>query len=261
MMTGSMRAWSVPTPGPMRTGPLVLGQRDVPVPGAGQMRLRVVACGVCRTDLHVVEGDLSAHRHDVVPGHEIVGVVDEVGPGTSLFQLGARVGAASLSRACGRCRFCLTHRENLCLDPTFTGWDVDGGYATFVVVNEDFLYRLPDELDDVTVALLLCAGIIGFRALRRTALPVGGRLGIYGFGGSAHLTAQVALAQGARVHVMTRSPESRELALSLGAASVGDTYDSPPEPLDATILFVPVALDDLANDRFTGAAVLTDFDR
>ena len=239
-MTPTMRAWSVPTPGPMDTDPLVLGERNIPIPASGQLRLRVVACGVCRTDLHVTEGDLAVHRENVVPGHEIVGVVDEVGPGSSLFHGGERVGAAWLARTCGSCRFCLSHRENLCLQPTFTGWDVDGGYATFVVVNEDFVYRLPDGFDDVVAAPLLCAGIIGFRALRRTALPAGGRLGIYGFGGSAHLTAQIAIAEGARVHVMTRSPESRELAVTLGASSVGDTYDSPPEPLDGAILFAPV---------------------
>jgi propanol-preferring alcohol dehydrogenase len=188
----------------------------------------------------VVEGDLAPHRVNVVPGHEIVGVVDESGPGSSKFERGDRVGAAWLARTCGSCRFCLAHHENLCLQPTFTGWDVDGGYATFVVVNEDYAYHLPDNFDDVAVAPLLCAGIIGFRALRRTELPAGGRLGIYGFGGSAHLTAQIAIAEGARVHVMTRSPDSRRLALTLGVTSVGDTNDSPPEPLDGAILFAPV---------------------
>ncbi len=239
-MTTTMRAWSVPTPGPMSTHPLVLGEREVPVPAEGQLRLRVLACGVCRTDLHVAEGDLPIHRENVVPGHEIVGVVESVGPHCSLFRVGDRVGAAWLARVCGQCRFCLAHRENLCLAPTFMGWDVDGGFATFVVVNEEFVYSLPDAFDDATLAPLLCAGIIGFRALRRTELPAGGRLGLYGFGGSAHLTAQIAIAEGARVHVMTRSPQARNLALSLGATSVGDTYDPPPEPLDGAILFAPV---------------------
>ena len=239
-MTPTMRCWSVPTPGPMRTHPLIRGERDVPVPGPGQLRVRVVACGVCRTDVHVTEGDLPVHRVDVIPGHEIVGVVDEVGPGVTTPRPGERVGVAWLSRSCGHCRFCRSERENLCLEPTFTGWDVDGGYATYVLANEEYVYPLPDGIDDVTAAPLLCAGIIGFRALRRTNLPPKGRLGIYGFGGSAHLTAQVALAEGARVHVMTSSRAARELALSLGAASAGDTYDSPPEPLDAAILFAPV---------------------
>jgi propanol-preferring alcohol dehydrogenase len=195
---------------------------------------------VCRTDLHLAEGDLTPRRPLVVPGHEIVGVVDERGPGAFRFPLGERVGAAWLARTCGACHFCLGGQENLCLAPTFTGWDVDGGYATFVIVNEDYAYHLPEGFDDVAMAPLLCAGIIGYRALRRTELPKGGRLGIYGFGGSAHLTAQIAIAEGAKVHVMTRSAEARELALSLGASSVGDTDDPPPELLDGAILFAPV---------------------
>ncbi|MGA2970512.1 MAG: zinc-binding alcohol dehydrogenase family protein, partial [Acidimicrobiales bacterium] len=184
--------------------------------------------------------DLTPRRALVVPGHEIVGVVDELGEGASTVRIGERVGAAWLARTCGACRFCLADQENLCLHPTFTGWDIDGGYSEFVVVNEDFVYRLPEGFNDVEVAPLLCAGIIGFRALRRTELPKGGRLGIYGFGGSAHLTVQIAIAEGARVHVMTRSPESRQLAVALGATSVGDTDDTPPEPLDGAILFAPV---------------------
>jgi propanol-preferring alcohol dehydrogenase len=239
-MTSSMRVWAVATPGPIATNPLVQLERDVPTPGPGELRLRVVACGVCRTDLHLAEGDLAPRRALVVPGHEIVGIVDELGEGSSSYRVGDRVGAAWLARTCGVCRFCQDHQENLCLQPTFTGWDIDGGYATYVVVHQDFIYRLPEGFDDVEVAPLLCAGIIGFRALRRTELPHGGRLGIYGFGGSAHLTAQIAIAEGARVHVMTRSHEARELALTLGAASVGDTGDAPPEPLDAAILFAPV---------------------
>lgn len=235
-----MQAWVVKTPGPVDSGPLVLIERDVPVPGPGQIRLRVTTCGVCRTDLHLAEGDLTPRHALVVPGHEIVGVVDELGPATTLFARGERVGAAWLGRTCGTCRYCLAERENLCLSPTFTGWDADGGFAQFVIVNEAYAYRLPEGFSDVEVAPLLCAGIIGYRALQRAELPKGGRLGIYGFGGSAHLTAQIAIAEGARVHVMTRSPESRELALSLGVASVGDTYDAPPELLDAAILFAPV---------------------
>jgi propanol-preferring alcohol dehydrogenase len=235
-----MRAWAVGTPGRIDTRPLVALDCEVPTPGTGQLRLRVRACGVCRTDLHLAEGDLAPRGDLVIPGHEIVGLVDELGPGASRFACGDRVGAAWLAHTCGTCRFCTSGRENLCLDPTFTGWDVDGGYAQFVVVDEAFVYSLPESFDDVAVAPLLCAGIIGYRALRRTELPRGGRLGIYGFGGSAHLTAQVAIAEGARVHVMTRSPESRELALSLGASSVGDTNDAPPELLDGAILFAPV---------------------
>ena len=240
LVSSKMHAWAVKSPGPIDSGPLVLVERDVPVPGPGQIRLRVTTCGVCRTDLHLAEGDLVPRRPLVVPGHEIVGVVDELGPASTLFSPGDRVGAAWLAKTCGTCRFCVAERENLCLRPTFTGWDVDGGYAQFVVVNEAYAYQLPESFSDLDVAPLLCAGIIGYRALLRAELPKGGRLGIYGFGGSAHLTAQIAIAEGARVHVMTRSPESRELALSLGVASVGDTYDAPPELLDAAILFAPV---------------------
>ncbi len=239
-MGGTMRAWAVSTPGPVDSGPLVPIERDIPEPERGQIRLRVIACGVCRTDLHLAEGDLPPRRTLVIPGHEIVGVVDAHGPGVSRYAIGDRVGAAWLARTCGKCRFCLADRENLCLYPTFTGWDIDGGYAQYVVVNEDYVYTLPAQFGDTDVAPLLCAGIIGYRALRQSRLPEEGRLGIYGFGGSAHLTAQVAIAEGARVHVRTRAADARTLATSLGAASVGDTDDPLPEPLDASILFAPV---------------------
>jgi propanol-preferring alcohol dehydrogenase len=239
-MSEYMEAWAVSAPGPIDTGPLVRVEREVPVPGAGQVRLRVVACGVCRTDLHLAEGDLVQKHPLVVPGHEVVGIVDELGEGATSFETGDRVGAAWLAHTCGACRYCLLGRENLCLAPTFTGWDVDGGYAQYVVVNEDYAYAIPEGFSDVEAAPLLCAGIIGYRALGRCELPAGGRLGIYGFGGSAHLTAQIALAAGATVHVMTRSASARELALSLGAASAQEANARPPEPLDAAILFAPV---------------------
>jgi propanol-preferring alcohol dehydrogenase len=176
----------------------------------------------------------------VVPGHEVVGTVDTLGPGASRFDVGTRIGIPWVGRTCGRCRHCIEGHENLCLAPTFTGWDVDGGYAPFAVVHEAFAHPIPDAFGDEEAAPLLCAGIIGYRALRRVDLPPGGRLGIYGFGGSAHLTAQVALAAGATVHVMTRAPEARQLALDLGAASAGGAADPPPEPLDGAILFAPV---------------------
>ena len=239
-MPEQMQAWIVDRPGPMTTGPLLPVERDVPVPGPGQVRIRVSVCGVCRTDLHLAEGDLDPRRHGVVPGHEVVGTVDRTGPGTGLVAAGDRVGVPWLAGTCGVCRFCSAGRENLCTDPRFTGWDVDGGYAGYVVAREDYVYPLPEVFGDEEAAPLLCAGIIGYRALRRSQLPAGGRLGIYGFGGSAHITAQIALAEGARVHVMTRSAEARDLALSLGAASVGGAADPPPEPLDAAILFAPV---------------------
>jgi propanol-preferring alcohol dehydrogenase len=206
---------------------------------------------VCRTDLHLAEGDLDPHGRDVVPGHEVVGVVDELGAGTARFALGDRVGIAWLRATCGTCPFCRRGDENLCRTPRFTGWDDDGGYAEYAVVDARYAYAIPTVFDDEHAAPLLCAGIIGYRSLRRAALPPGGRLGIYGFGASAHLATQVALAEGAEVHVMTRAAEARTLALELGAASAGDTYDRPPAPLDAAILFapageiVPVALEAL----------------
>jgi propanol-preferring alcohol dehydrogenase len=194
---------------------------------------------VCRTDLHVAEGDLPVHRRHVVPGHQVVGRVDAFGPGTTRFAAGDRVGIAWLATTCGRCRFCRRGDENLCPEATFTGWDHDGGYAEATLVDERYAYRIPDGLSDDQAAPLLCAGIIGYRALRRTGLRPGGRLGIYGFGGSAHLTAQVATHEGAEIHVMTRSEDARRLALELGAASVGPADAAPPVPLDAAIVFAP----------------------
>lgn len=234
-----MRAWVVGTPGPIATGPLVLVERPDPTPGPGQVRVRVRCCGVCRTDLHLAEGDLPPRRHGTVPGHEVVGAVDALGPGVTRLVVGERVGVAWLGRTDGTCRYCRSGRENLCTSPTFTGWDVDGGYADLCLVDESFAYSLPEGLEDDQAAPLLCAGIIGYRSLLVAAVPSGGRLGIYGFGASAHLTAQVALAQGLRVHVLTRGAGNRRLALDLGCDSVGDATDEPPEPLDGAILFAP----------------------
>ncbi|MFB7914276.1 zinc-dependent alcohol dehydrogenase family protein [Streptomyces sp. NPDC056061] len=233
-------AWAVRTPGPIGTGPLVRVRRPAPAPGPGELLLDVEACGVCRTDLHLAEGDLPPHRPATVPGHEIVGRVSAVGDRTGRFRIGDRVGGAWLRGTCGSCRYCRGGRENLCPRSVYTGWDADGGFADAVLVPEDFAYRLPDDEDPIRLAPLLCAGIIGYRSLRRSELPPGGRLGIYGFGASAHLAAQVALAEGATVHVLTRSEQARALALELGAASAGDAYDRPPEPLDSAILFAPV---------------------
>lgn len=235
-----MKAWAIQEPGPVDGSPLALVEREVPEPGPKEVRVRVSACGVCRTDLHLAEGDLPPRRPGVTPGHEVVGLVDALGAGCARFGVGDRVGIAWLRGTCGECRFCASGRENLCLRPRFTGWDSDGGYAEYAVVHEDYAYALPGVFDDEHAAPLLCAGIIGYRALRRANLPLGGRLGIYGFGGSAHLTVQVALHEGATLHVMTRSEKARALALELGVASVGDAADPPPEPLDAAILFAPV---------------------
>lgn len=235
-----MRAWQVISPGPVETGPLQPGDLPVPRPGPDEILVRVSVCGVCRTDLHVVEGDLVPRRERVVPGHEVVGLVEESGENVEGFLPGDRVGIAWLRHTCGECRWCLRGQENLCVAPRFTGWDDDGGYAEWAVVDARYAYHLPDAFTDEQAAPLLCAGIIGYRALRRAELPEGGRLGIYGFGGSAHLTAQIALHEGATVHVMTRSQAARDLALSLGCASATGAYDEPPEKLDSAILFAPV---------------------
>ena len=234
-----MRAWVVETPGPVDSGPLRRVDRPVPEPGIGQVRVRISCCGVCRTDLHLAEGDLPPRRPAVTPGHEVVGHVDALGPGAQRFSLGERVGVPWLGRTDGTCRYCRRGDENLCTRPLFTGWDVDGGYADACLVDEGFAYRLPEGVSDEQAAPLLCAGIIGYRALLCAAVPPGGRLGIYGFGGSAHLTAQVALAQGMRVHVFTRGEQNRRLAGELGADSVGRAADPTPEPLDGAILFAP----------------------
>ena len=234
-----MRGWAVGRPGPIAGGPLVRVTKAVPEPAPGEIRVRVRACGVCRTDLHLAEGDLPPRQPGVIPGHEIIGEVDARGDGSTRFQLGERVGIAWLRHTCGRCRWCLRGAENLCVEPRFTGWDADGGYAEWAVVDEAYAYALPAGFDDERAAPLLCAGIIGYRALRRAEVPPSGRLGIYGFGASAHLAAQVALAEGVAVHVLTRSPAARRHALELGAASAGPADASPPEPLDAAILFAP----------------------
>lgn len=234
-----MRAWRVGRPGPISGGPLVADDCPDPRPGRGEVLLKVRVCGVCRTDLHLAEGDLEPRHPGTIPGHEVVGEVIGLGPGSARFGLGERVGVAWLGGTCGACRFCLRGQENLCLSPTFTGWDRDGGYAELITVAEDFAYRIPDTFSDEQAAPLLCSGIIGFRALSRAELPIGGRLGIYGFGGSAHLAAQIALYRGARVYVMTRSAEARQLALDLGATFAGGADEQPPDPLDAAILFAP----------------------
>jgi propanol-preferring alcohol dehydrogenase len=240
MTAETMQAWAVDSPAPVDSHPLTRISRPVPLPGPGEIQVRVRVCGVCRTDLHLAEGDLAPTRHLVIPGHEVVGTIERLGAGSVRFDEGARVGVPWLARTCGTCRFCTTGRENLCISPLFTGWDLDGGYAEYVVVDERYAYPIPDAFTDEEAAPLLCAGIIGYRALRQSELPPGGRLGIYGFGGSAHLTAQVAIAEGARVHVLTRSAAARDLALRLGASSVGGADEDPPEPLDSAILFAPV---------------------
>jgi alcohol dehydrogenase, propanol-preferring len=247
-----MRAWVVSDPRPVGQSPLALVERPVPVPAPGEVLVRVRACGVCRTDLHLAEGELAPRHHAVVPGHEVVGEVVQLGEGADRFTTGDRIGIAWLRHTCGACRWCRSGRENLCPYSAYTGWDTDGGYAELAVVPEAFAYRIPAAFADEQAAPLLCAGIIGYRSLRRAQVPPGGRLGIYGFGASAHLTAQVAIAQGAEVHVLTRGKEAQELARQLGAASVGGPLDQAPVPLDSALIFapagelVPLALESLA---------------
>ena len=236
-----MDAWVVERPGPISSGPLRRVRLPVPEPAPGQVLVKVEVCAVCRTDLHLAEGDLKPRRPRTVPGHEVVGRVVARGTGGADGPaIGARVGVAWLRTTCGTCRYCLRGTENLCPSSTYTGWDADGGYAEYVAAPQDYVYPLPDDRPAERLAPLLCAGIIGYRALLKADLPPGGRLGIYGFGASAHLTAQVAIAQGAAVHVLTRSRQARRLALELGAASADGAYDAPPEPLDSAILFAPV---------------------
>jgi propanol-preferring alcohol dehydrogenase len=234
-----MQAWVVERCAPIDRGPLRRIDRELPQPGPGQVRVAVTCCGVCRTDLHLAEGDLPPRRAQVTPGHEVVGRVDALGPNANRFALGDRIGIPWLARTDQTCRYYRRGAENLCAHPTFTGWDADGGYADGCLVDERFAYRLPAALSDEQAAPLLCAGIIGYRALQAAAVPIGGRLGIYGFGGSAHLTAQIALHMGLRVHVLTRGQHNRRLAADLGVDSVGGADDRPPEPLDGAILFAP----------------------
>ena len=247
-----MLSWVVDEPGRADSMPLRRVERPSPIPGPSEVRVRVSCCGVCRTDLHLIEGDLPPRHHLVAPGHEVVGVVDALGPNAHRFALGDRIGVAWLASTDGTCPQCRRGRENLCDAPRFTGWDLDGGYAEQCIVNEAFAYRLPAELSDEHAAPLLCAGIIGYRALRRSEVQPGQVLGLYGFGGSAHLTAQIALHLGIRVHVLSRGEHNRDLARQLGVDSVGAADGVPPEPLDGAILFapagelVPVALRALA---------------
>jgi propanol-preferring alcohol dehydrogenase len=226
-------------PGRADTRPLAIEDRPVPEPGPGELRVRVTLCGVCRTDLHVVEGDLEPRRADIVPGHEVVGIVEAIGPGTTGWTRGERVGVAWLQGTCGTCRFCRGARENLCAHGLFTGWAVDGGYAEFAIVRADWAYRIPAAFADADAAPLLCAGIIGWRALSVSGVRSGGRLGLHGFGGSAHIVIQLARHRGCEVFVCTRDAKHRDLARRLGATWVGAAEEPPPVKLDASILFAP----------------------
>ncbi len=234
-----MKAMVLTQPAPVDADPLVLRDLDDPLPGPYEIRVRVHVCGICRTDLHVVEGELPPQRPTVVPGHQVVGVVDQLGAGCTRWRVGTRVGIAWLRATCGTCRYCQSGAENLCPNARFTGYHADGGYAEHAVVHEDFAYAIPDAIGDAEASPLLCAGIIGYRALRRAEIRPGCRLGLYGFGASAHIAIQVARHLGCHVYVMTREERHRRLAAELGAVWTGPADARPPEPLDSAVLFAP----------------------
>jgi len=238
-----MQAWILPHPAPASQHPLRRTELARPVPGIGEVLVRVRACGVCRTDLHVAEGELAVRRAGITPGHQVVGEVAELGGGdTAGLALGQRVGVAWLHSTCGACRHCRSGRENLCEQAEFTGWTVPGGYAEYTLARAAFVYPLPEAMDDAQVAPLLCAGIIGYRCLRLSGITdwAGARLGIYGFGAAGHLAIQIARARGAEVYVCTRDHEHHQkLAAELGASWVGGAADAPPARLDAALMFAP----------------------
>jgi propanol-preferring alcohol dehydrogenase len=234
-----MKAMVLTNIAPIEQHPLKLMDVPDPVPGRGEVRLKVHCCAICRTDLHVIEGELPRQKLPIIPGHQVVGVVDMLGEGCTRLRVGQRVGVAWLRHTCGHCEYCRGGRENLCETPRFTGYHADGGYAEYAVVPEAFAYEIPDVFDDVSAAPLLCAGIIGYRALRRANLPAGGSLAIYGFGSSAHVVMQIARHRGSRVFVVTRGEKHRELARRMGAEWVGEDAAAMLEKVDSAIIFAP----------------------
>lgn len=246
-----MQAMRLEEIGAIHSSPLVLTEVATPTPGPGEVLVRVHCCAICRTDLHVIEGDLPRRRLPIIPGHQIVGTVAALGPGCGKLAVGARVGVAWLRFTCGQCRYCVAGRENLCEAARFTGYHADGGYAEMCVVPEAFAYEVPAIFGDAEATPLLCAGIIGYRSLKRSQLPKGGRLAIYGFGSSAHVVIQIALHRGCEVYVVTRGADHRELARQMGAAWVGENAAEMPVKADSAIIFapagelVPVALEQL----------------
>ncbi|MGD8353477.1 MAG: zinc-dependent alcohol dehydrogenase family protein [Pseudomonadota bacterium] len=234
-----MRAMILEKPALISALPLRMTDLPEPLPGPAEIVVKVAACGICRTDLHIVEGDLEAPMLPLVPGHQVIGNVVAAGSGVTRFKHGDRVGIAWLHHTCGTCRFCTTGRENLCPRALFTGFNSNGGYAEFTAADQEFAYSLDKGLTDTEAAPLLCAGIIGFRALKLSGIEAGGRLGLYGFGASAHIAIQVARHAGAEVYVFSRSPEHRKLAEDLGAVWSGAVPEDPPQRLDASIIFAP----------------------
>jgi propanol-preferring alcohol dehydrogenase len=234
-----MHAMAVNRPAPIETDPLQPVEVERPRPEAGEILVRVHVCGVCRTDLHVAEGDLPAKHEWIIPGHEVVGEVADLGEGCRRFKPGDRVGIAWLRHTCGACAYCMRGRENLCPEARFSGWDENGGYAQWATVSEDFAYALPPMIADEEIAPLLCAGIIGYRAIKRAEVRPGSTVGLYGFGGSAHLALQVLQHWGCRLFVMTRGGKHQELAEEMRADWTGSAEEPPPATLDAAILFAP----------------------
>ncbi|MGH9445114.1 MAG: zinc-dependent alcohol dehydrogenase family protein, partial [Terriglobia bacterium] len=234
-----MQACILRSPASIEANPLVFSETPAPVPQGDQVLVRVTACGVCRTDLHVIEGELPPRKSPIIPGHQVVGVIESLAEGATHLRRGARVGVPWLHRTCGVCEYCRSGQENLCDNPSFTGYTVDGGYAGYALAPEGFVYTIPEEFPDLEAAPLLCAGIIGFRALRLSAIGPGGRLGFYGFGAAAHVAIQVARHWGVEVYAATRDRRHQKLALEMGAVWVGGTLAEPPVKLDSAIIFAP----------------------
>lgn len=253
-----MRSCRLHLQAPIETNPLALEDVTPPSPGPDEVLIRISACGICRTDLHVIEGDLPPRKSPVIPGHQIIGTVEAIGTAVSGFRVGERVGVAWLQKTCRSCEYCLGGRENLCESPVFTGYSVDGGYAEMVIAPQDFLYRVPERFADTDAAPLLCAGIIGFRSLRIAGVKKGSRLGLYGFGAAAHVSIQVARHWGVEVFAFTRDERHRQLAIELGAVWSGNTTESPERGLDAVIIFAPageLVVSALERTRRGGAVV------
>jgi propanol-preferring alcohol dehydrogenase len=234
-----VKACVLKSPAPIETNPLVFSDYPNPQPASGEVSVRVSYCGVCRTDLHVIEGELVPQRSPVIPGHQVIGTIEKLGPGANRSRVGTRVGIAWLHHTDGTCEFCRAGAENLCDHPTFTGYTVDGGYAEYIVAPEDFIYAIPQQFPDEQAAPLLCAGIIGFRCLRLSGIKPGGKLGFYGFGAAAHVAIQVARHWHIEVYAATRDARHQKLALELGAKWAGGTFAEPPVKLDAAIVFAP----------------------
>jgi propanol-preferring alcohol dehydrogenase len=234
-----MKACVLQSPAPIETNPLQYQDLPKPAPSGTQVLVRVNACGICRTDLHVIEGELTQRKSPIIPGHQVVGVIEAVGERAKQHAVGTRVGIAWLHSTDGTCDYCRAKKENLCNDPTFTGWTVDGGYAEYALAEEDFVYPIPEGFDDLKAAPLLCAGIIGFRSLRLSGIEPGGRLGLYGFGAAASVAIQVARYWDAEVYACTRDQRHQKLALELDAVWAGGTIANPPVKLDSAVIFAP----------------------